>query len=477
MMLVSRARLVAFCAFVSSIVPILLIGTPANAADTPSCSSFQYDLLQRVKPSTDANLLTRSASEADRAAALYGFTVNMGVLAEIAGADGSGLSAVWRLYKAGDFVWATDGADVDAMVADGYQKQFVEFYAATGPVSCLTPVYRFTHDEMHRMATGSERDALVKAGWVMEKIAFYAAPPSEPQLPPDTDTKFTIAVIPDTGNETTVSTNSRFTDRATWLADNKASLDLRYAMQVGDLVSWGNVEPAQFAKASTGIAPLEAAMPWAGAIGNHDTAAVCAGGSACPGADASETVRDTTAYNAAFPVSRFEYIRGTFEPNKIDNAYQIFRAGGVDWLVLNLEIWPRSAVVTWAKSVVASHPTHNVIVLTHAYLAADGSISGSNGGYGATSPRYLFDNLVKVYPNIKMVVTSHVGSSASRTDVGVNGNKILSLLQHFHSTTNPVRLVEIDTAAGTVTSRVYAPFTDTSYPDYSTSTSGLTFVE
>ena len=108
------------------------------------------------------------------------------------------------------------------------------------------------------------------------------------------------------------------------------------------------------------------------------------------------TVRDTSAYNKYFPVSRFSDLEGTFEAGKIDNAYRSFSAGGVDWLVLNLELWPRKEVVTWAKSVVASHPDENVMVLTHAYLEANGSISQSNGGYGATSPQYLYDNLIKV---------------------------------------------------------------------------------
>ena len=93
--------------------------------------------------------------------------------------------------------------------------------------------------------------------------------------------------------------------------------------------------------------------------------------------------------------------------------------------------------MAWANGVVAANPTKNVIVSTHSYLAADGSISTSNGGYGSTSPRYLFDNLVKLHPNIKMVLSGHVGQAAVRTDTGVNGNKVLSFLQAFHSTTNP----------------------------------------
>ena len=74
-----------------------------------------------------------------------------------------------------------------------------------------------------------------------------------------------------------------------------------------------------------------------------------------------------------------------------------------------------------------------------------------------------------------MVLSGHVGQAAVRTDTGVNGNKVLSFLQAFHSTTNPVRLVEINTGTGTVTSKVYAPQVDKSYAEYATSTSGMVF--
>ena len=146
-------------------------------------------------------------------------------------------------------------------------------------------------------------------------------------------------------------------------------------------------------------------------------------------------------------------------------------------MALTLELWPRAGAVNWAKEVVRTHPDHNVVVITHAYLNGDGSIGGSNGGYGATSPQYLYDNLIKVYPNIKIVLSGHTGQAAIRTDTGAGGNKIISLLQTYHSpNTNPVRLVEIDTAAGTVTSRVYAPLTNTTYAGDATSTTGMRFV-
>jgi len=493
-----RVRMMASCAALSLIAAGFTVGGTAKAADTSSCDSFTTDLFQRVNPRTDANLLTRSAVEAS-SATRYGFTEDRGVLARVARSPEAGLTPIYRMYKDGDFVWAAEGEDASDLVDDGYSQQFVEFYGATNEVSCLEPIIRLQRDGMHRMAGAGDAAVLVQDGWRREATAFYAGSPDgrEPTEPsptatprptvsptatprptttPGTDTKFSLAVIPDTQNEVLTAGDSRMLNRSTWLAANKASLDLRYALQIGDLVNWGNVAPGQFTKASEAMKPLEASVPWAGAIGNHDTAAVCAGGSACPGADASATVRDTTAYNRAFPVARFKNVEGTYEPNRIDNAYATFSAGGVDWIALTLELWPRTGAVNWAKEVVRTHPEHNVIIVTHAYLESNGSISTSNGGYGATSPQYLYDNLVKVYPNIKIVVSGHTGQAAIRTDVGAGGNKILSLLQTYHSpNTNPVRLVEIDTAAGTVTSRVYAPLTGTSFPADSTSTGGLRF--
>jgi hypothetical protein len=361
-------------------------------------------------------------------------------------------------------------------VTSGYVKRSIDFYASAHPRRCLTPVHRFQRNGVHRMATPRASAALSAAGWVKGPVAFYAVAHPRLAAAGSTDTRFAFAVLPDTQRELIQPTDPRFGNRISWLVRKKGELDLRYALQVGDLVDWGHVDPGQLTRASDQLRILESAMPWAAAVGNHDTAAVCAGGSACPGADTSRTVRDTTAYNRTFPTSRFPDLGGTFEPEKLENSFRTFSAGGASWLVLSVELWPRPAAVTWARSVVQSHPRHNVIVLTHDYLQADGTIGGGNGGYGATSPRYLFDNLIKAYPNIRIVLSGHVGDSAVRTDVGVHGNKVLSLLQTFHSLTNPVRILEIDTAAGTATSTVYAPQTDTHYPAFRTSTDGLSFL-
>jgi hypothetical protein len=223
--------------------------------------------------------------------------------------------------------------------------------------------------------------------------------------------------------------------------------------------------------------PLEAArIPYSLSIGNHDTQATGVGGGARDPDKTPAQQRDTSVFNSFFTAARYGAVKGAFEPGKVDNIYSTFSADGTRWLVLNLELWPRVAVVSWARSVVASHPDDNVIIATHSYLTAGGGIYTGHD-YGDTSGQYLFDHLVKVYPNVKLVFSGHTGLGGQRTDVGVHGNKIVSYLQTFHSRlSNPVRLVQIDTAEGTIHTRIYVPSDSVTWDAYSDVQTKMTWV-
>ena len=311
---------------------------------------------------------------------------------------------------------------------------------------------------------------------------------------------FGIAMLPDTQDETSAGPSyDRFEQRTRWLAANRDDLDLTFVGSSGDVTNWGWLVPSQFQVASTAMRSIEeAGVPYALSIGNHDTRAVGwngiqgstgYGGAAymynpeCPTRfPASECrsdllVRHTEEFNGTFSAARYTSVGGAYEPGKVDNIFSTFSAGGRRWLVLTLELWPRPDVVSWARTVVEEHPQHNVIIQTHMYLNGDGTIGGDNGGYGSTSPRYLWDNLVSRYANIKMVFSGHVGTQATRTDVGANGNTVYSFLQTFHDKqSNPVRLLTIDPAGGSISTRIYAPWTNTSYPAYDKTYTGVRFV-
>lgn len=280
---------------------------------------------------------------------------------------------------------------------------------------------------------------------------------------------FTLAVVPDSQQEVLNAEDTRFADRLQWLVDNRQPLKLEMVLHVGDMLNWDTPNHVQYERASAGLEILDrAGVPYVLTIGNHDSAATKEGGSAAPG-NVHDNLRNTTTFNTYFPAKRFQALQGGFEDGKVDNAWHTFRAGELDWLVINLELWPRAAAVEWARTIVDAHPHHNVIVLTHSHLTARGQIEQRNGGYGDNSPQYVFDRLLKPCANIRLVFSGHTGRHAYRLDHGEHGNAIYQFCQCYHSNeTNPVRLFEIDVDGGRIRTRVYAPTLGKDFDDGST---------
>jgi hypothetical protein len=382
--------------------------------------------------------------------------------------------------KTNDFFWTINLGEIASAVQNyGYVDHGINFYVSDVASSCTQPVTRFVLGSAHRFAVSqADRDALTASGWKLEGTAFHAVV-KNPSPQPDNPV-FTIAIMPDTQTEvqpsmdgvTRDTSDNRFLNRAQWLANNKSSLNLRYVLHSGDVVNWGERDEHQYKVVSNGMNALGAAgVPYVLSFGNHDTRAVCAGGSACPGEKTWITVRSSPLFNQYF-AGRFGGGAGQYitykhpddaAPGSISNGYSLFEAGGRKWMVLSLELWPRPEAVAWAASQVASRPNHNVIVVTHSFLRDNnGTLFSGNGGYGSTSPQYLVDNLISRYPNIRFVFSGHEGTAASYKYTSGSGNPTAYYLECFHAggSVNPVRIVKIDTTNNTATSYLYAPKTN-----------------
>lgn len=283
---------------------------------------------------------------------------------------------------------------------------------------------------------------------------------------------FTLVVMPDTQTESTNTPQVRFPAMTRWIADNRAARNIRFVAHVGDLVNWDtpfSTPPHfQYVNASAAMSALDVAgIPYAIAVGNHDTAAVggvspdggaCyCGGSAAPG-DVRANLRNTETLNEFFPLSRFSALRGQYEPSKIDNAYHTFSAGGVDWLVISTELDPRPGAIAWFNEVVRDHPDHNVIYVTHNYLAPSGNLAGGVG-YGNASPQAVWDGLIKLHANIRFVLSGHLTQTALRQTPGNSGQTVYQLLTDYQNEGDGwLRTLEIDPEAETVKSEVYSPY-------------------
>ncbi|MEU1970357.1 cell wall-binding repeat-containing protein [Microbacterium sp. NPDC019599] len=282
---------------------------------------------------------------------------------------------------------------------------------------------------------------------------------------PQADGWFTFATYPDTQQEVFPFAGTRFIDRSKWLVAHRGVLDLRFVAHTGDVVNWDTDTHDQYVIARAATVPLDqAGIPYQLSIGNHDSYATGEGGSARePLSSTYAYQRITTTFNQYWHPADYLALAGQFEAGKVDNTYSVFQAEGTQWLVLNLELWPRGPVVDWAAKVIATHPQHNVIIHTHSFLDRDAQIAGAGRAqtkweYGDSSPQLMYDRLVAPYGNVKVVTSGHVGTAMSRVITTASGNRVAFMVQAIHSNTNnPVRLSQFDVAAGTITTQVYAP--------------------
>jgi hypothetical protein len=266
--------------------------------------------------------------------------------------------------------------------------------------------------------------------------------------------KFTLATIPDLQYATQscpAVTDTLFS----WLARHKDSLNLKYVMQVGDFTNGATT--SQWTSASNAIKYLEDdSLPYIISPGNHDYT----GGDGHNGT--------LTGFNAAFPVSRMQAVLqktsyaqwgGSYPAGTNSNSYHLFTAGGVNWVMLELEyeIGSDAGTMTWANTVATTYASRKIIVVTHDYLANNGTLSGAGG-----SP--IWSNLVNKHNNFMFVVCGHTWPIAKTTTTTSLGNPVYQYLTDWQNSGTPcssdntlIRLMSFDTQNKQLSTTTYSP--------------------
>lgn len=227
--------------------------------------------------------------------------------------------------------------------------------------------------------------------------------------------------------------DQRVTKVFQWVVDNVESKNIKFAFNMGDIVdnyakNSAEQNTQEWIEGAKALKLLDGKVPYSLVRGNHD-------------ADAE--------FNQYFPLSGSKEAQGTevvsFDGTTMNNTYQKFQAGGIKYLVINLDFGIAAAntngdeILTWANQVVESNPDYNVIVSTHGYMGADGVRlnTETHGDGGMTNSYYsraksgedIWNEFVKLHENIVMVLSGHVGSDGiiKTEDTGVNGNKVVEL--------------------------------------------------
>lgn len=504
--------------FVSTITCLgLLAGSLLALAPRATASNglLNETIWLSINPTSTTHMLTSSKTEVDTGATKYGYTqYDQRFLASTTSTGG--FAAVNRYYNAklGDFASESVAARQNDLIAKGYSFVKVSFYAASSKTSTNQPVYRYVKGSKHSYALSiSDQKTLSSNGWTQDGVSFYAVPtvadaaeftgtstptptPTPTPTVPVNDGLFTIAVLPDTQKEALSFMGPLYNNQMNDILSRRNAMDIKFAISAGDVVNGGSnaadttTEPGQYNRMTAAFQILnDNAMPYTIATGNHDTAAVCGGGGACVQYYSNGTripvntlLRDTSVFNSR--MSNRITTDGQYTAGHKENSFKLYEAEGAKWMVLSLELWPRQSVMNWAKQVVASHPTYNVIVVTHSLLVSDGSIDTTNGGYGNITSKSIYDQLILAYPNIKLALCGHKNGTTMRVDSGVGGNKVLTILTAFHSNDfNPTRFITLNVAGGSVASQIRhssrtpgSTAADPNYQQYDKTVNGLSFI-
>ncbi|MDR0542864.1 MAG: metallophosphoesterase [Dysgonamonadaceae bacterium] len=278
---------------------------------------------------------------------------------------------------------------------------------------------------------------------------------------------FQLALLPDVQTYTKMYPEI-FKAQTQWLADNKN--DFAFVLQQGDITDWN--APEQWERAREAFSVLDGKLPYTFVPGNHDT-----------GNNAD--VRNTENLNHYLPYDKYSKtpnFGGAFQPGKMDNTWHIFRAGGIDWLILSLEFGTRDCVLEWAGKIIGEHPRHKIIINTHDYMYSDDTRMGEGddwlpqtygvgketGKNAVNDGEQMWAKLVSRYENILLVVSGHVLHSGTGTLVsrGVHGNNVYQMLANYQEgvkdTTSGgngfMRILTIDVENKTIDVKTYSPY-------------------
>lgn len=264
-------------------------------------------------------------------------------------------------------------------------------------------------------------------------------PTGSPVIPVVPST-FTFAVLGDMQNETQFYP-AVLASECQWIVDNAVSNNIQAVFSMGDITNNGNSTEFQSARTNCFDKLNEAGIVNIPTIGNHDYATMNSNGS-----------RVDALYNNYFGASYFSgdpwYV--TSYNNDNSNYYSKFTVGSRRFLILNLEVFPRSEVVTWASNIININPSYEVIVVTHGYQRQDGTLFSRDDVWGpafyglsidSNSGQDLWNNLIRNYSNIRAVLSGHdlganFASFASTPVIATAGNTINQLFINFQQATN-----------------------------------------
>ncbi len=252
---------------------------------------------------------------------------------------------------------------------------------------------------------------------------------------------FTIVVLPDTQYYSD-KYPWIFDNQTQWIIENKESRNIVFVTHLGDLVdNYESIE--EWDNANTSMSKLDGDLPFGVLPGNHDGA---------------ESGGDLINYNNYFGFDRFNnesWYGGAYQ-NINTNNYQLFSAGGDDYLIFHIQFNPSDDILFWASNVIDQYPSRRVIVSTHDYV--HGYYFNSRSGIGEN----MWKKLVEPHADQIFLVLSGHYENEVRITSSVDGNFVHQLLSDYQDRSNGgngwLRIIEFFPKIEEISIKTYSPY-------------------
>ncbi|MBQ1093618.1 metallophosphoesterase [Streptomyces sp. B93] len=256
-----------------------------------------------------------------------------------------------------------------------------------------------------------------------------------------TDTQYLSegAVEQETAEERAVWERA-YGDTTRWIAANKDERKIAYVAHTGDIIENNIRRPADEAARRQAVGEMEvssrqqrilddAGVPNGVIAGNHDNQS------------GTETGPDAL-YNQYYGPDRYQALSqgwqhaeygGPWRPGDNQNHYDLFSAGGADFVVVGLSYGVTREEAEWADSVFKRFSDRNGILLSHDYLAPSGSPDGRGAPFSAPDGSMLYKTVVQDNPNVFLILAGHehgVGTNV-KPRVGEIEHDVVELLADY----------------------------------------------
>jgi hypothetical protein len=267
-----------------------------------------------------------------------------------------------------------------------------------------------------------------------------------------------------------------FLSQIRWIVENREAMNIVFVTHEGDVVQigdqsfeWDNAEAAMSLLEDPILTELPDGIPYGISVGNHDQH---------PNNQAGypEDQSTTAMFNQYFGIDRFagrSYFGGHFGTNN-DNSYQLFTAGGMDFIIVHHEfdnsfLTMIDDVLAWTDQLLKDHRDRRAIITSHSLLCTVTACPSTLWAEFSDQGQLTYDAL-KDNDNLFLMLCGHAGDSYQqprRSDTW-NGHTIHTLMANYqrgedcpHRCGNGwLRLMTFSPADDEIHVQTYSPWLD-----------------